>query len=146
MEGGAPCPRCGTMIADSATLVCPTCGLTLRLPKAARLGITVLGFGLLILLVWAITIGSIFDFMAWVVGLFYNPIAMAFFQAPPAPDIGAILPALGAVIDWLGLNPALPPNNTLLWFGIPFVVLGVAFAYYGARIVRRAQARTPAAA
>ncbi len=132
------------MIADEATLVCPTCGLTLRLPRAAKLGITVLGFGLLILLVWAISILSIFDFMAWVVGLFYNPITMTYFHAPPAPDIGAIFPALGNVIDWLGLNPARSPNNTLLWFGIPFVFVGVALAFYGARIVRRAQARTAA--
>ena len=133
------------MISDQAALVCSTCGLTLRLPKAAKLGITVLGFGLLILLVWAITIASIFDFMAWIVGLFYNPVTMTFFQAPPAPDIGAILPLLGDFIDWLGLSPALPPNNTLLWFGIPFVFVGVALAFYGARIVRRAQARGAAA-
>jgi len=67
-------------------------------------------------------------------------------KAAAAPDMRAIFGnAVGDFIDWLGLSPALPPNNTLLWFGIPFVFVGVALAFYGARIVRRAQARGAAA-
>jgi len=133
------------MVADDAALVCATCGLTLRLPRAAKLGITVLGVGLLILLVWAITIANIFAFMAWFVGLFYNPFAMQFLRAPPAPDVGAVVPLLGDLIDFLGLNPSLAPNTTLVWIGVAVVVAGVAIAFYGATLVRRAQARASAA-
>jgi len=134
------------MISDEAALVCSTCGLTLLLPRAAKLGITVFGLGLLILLVWAITISAIFDFMAWLVGIFYNPMTMQFFKAAPAPDIRAIFGnAVGDFIDWLGLHPNLAPNTTLLWIGIPVLFLGVVVAYYGATLVRRAQARAAAA-
>ena len=150
MEGAIVCPRCRTAVADNKALVCPSCGLTLRLPNSAKLGLTVMGFGVLVLLVWAVTIRSIFDFLVFFVGLFYNPLDNRPFHPGPAPDLRSLLgdPVgrwVGDLVDWLGLNPALPPNDTLLWLGVAILFLGLAVASYGALVARRAQVRGAAA-
>lgn len=150
MEGGVVCPRCQLEVADDKALLCPSCGFTLRLPNAAKLGITVMAFAVLALLVWGVSVASIFAFLAWLVGLFYNPLTNAPFKPGPAPDVRQLLGDpigrwAGDIVDWLGLNPALPPNDTLLWLGVLFLFVGLGVAFYGANIVRRAQARAAAA-
>ena len=146
MEGAIVCPRCRTEVADNKALVCPSCGYTLRLPTSAKLGLTVMGLAVLALLVWTVTIKGIFDSMATLISIFYSPITREPFVPPPAPDIRTLLGVplgtwVGNVIDWLGLNPSLPLNDTLLWIGIAILFLGLAIAVYGAVVVRRAQAR-----
>ncbi len=150
MEGGGVCPQCETKIADAKALICPACGFTLRLPNTAKLGITVMALGVLALLVWAVTVRSIFAFLAWLASLFYNPLSNRPFAPGPAPNVRQLLGDplgrwAGDIIDWLGLNPALPPNDTLLWLGVLVLFLGLAVAFYGATIIRRAQSRAVAA-
>ena len=146
MEGAIVCPRCRTEVADNKALVCPSCGYTLRLPTSAKLGLTVMGLAVLTLLVWTVTIKGIFDSMAAIISIFYSPITREPIVPSPAPDIRTLLGVplgtwIGNLIDWLGLNPSLPPNDTLLGIGIAILFLGVAIAVYGAVVVRRAQAR-----
>lgn len=46
------CPNCADPIPDEGRLVCLRCGYTLRLPRASRLGLTLIAIGFVLALLW----------------------------------------------------------------------------------------------